>query len=73
MFNLTHCPDAVPNFLDLFDTTIAPTLLYYSYIPIVLVSIFLGLLVIFKNKYLLLSKLFLAPPSVFHFGFSRPS
>ena len=55
MFNLTHCPDAVPNFLDLFDTTIAPTLLYYSYIPIVLVSIFLGLLVIFKNKHSLLS------------------
>ena len=48
--NQLFCPDSTPNFLGLFDTTVAPTLFYYSYLPIILVSIFFGLFIYWNNK-----------------------
>ena len=53
------CPDATPNFLGFFDTSIAPTLLFYSYLPIVIVALLLSLFVLFKDKFSLQSKLLL--------------
>jgi signal transduction histidine kinase len=53
------CPDSSSNFLYLFDTTHAPTLFFYSYIPILLISILFGIFVLVKDKYSLQSKLFL--------------
>jgi len=44
------CPDAVPNFLGIFDFSIAPSLLFYSYIPILIVSMFFGIFILLKNK-----------------------
>jgi signal transduction histidine kinase len=56
-----YCLDSVPNLFGLFDTTIAPSLLYYSYIPIVIISLVFGFLVYNKNtKHLLSNKLFFA-------------
>ncbi len=53
------------NLLGVFDTTLAPDLLYYSYLPIILLSLALGLLVFYKrvgftlpNKLLLLLSIF---------------
>lgn len=48
--NLNLCLDAVPNFLRFFDTSIAPPLLFYAYIPIFILSIFFGWF-IFKNDH----------------------
>lgn len=65
--NLLSCPDSVPNLWGLFDTSIAPKLLYYSYIPIVLLVLFIGFLVFFKDKRSLQSKLFLGIALSFSF------
>lgn len=44
------CPDAVPSFLNVFDFSIAPTLLFYSYVPILALSLFVGLFIFFTAK-----------------------
>lgn len=41
----------------LFDLSYAPTLLFYSYIPIIVVSLFLSLFVLLKDRFTLQSKL----------------
>jgi len=52
------CLDAsTPNFLGLFNTLIAPPLLFYAYIPIIFISIFLSVFVLIKDRYSLQSKL----------------
>ena len=61
------CPDAVSNFLFLFDTTHAPTLFFYSYIPIIFISIFFGIFVLVKDGTSLQSKLFLILALLFSF------
>lgn len=48
MFNL-FCQDSEPSILGFFDPSIAPNLLYYSYIPIALASLVFGFLVI-RNR-----------------------
>lgn len=53
------CADAAPSFLRFFDLSIAPTLLYYAYIPVVIISLILGLFIFIKDKRSLVSKLFL--------------
>ncbi len=58
--NLLLCPDAVPSFLGIFDFSIAPSLLFYSYIPIIVLSLFFALYILFKDKFSLSSKLFFA-------------
>ncbi|MCX6747940.1 MAG: HAMP domain-containing sensor histidine kinase [Candidatus Nomurabacteria bacterium] len=50
MEHLLYCLDSVPNLLGIFDTTIAPSLLYYSYIPIAIVSLMFGFLVFYKTE-----------------------
>ncbi|MBI4087021.1 HAMP domain-containing histidine kinase [Candidatus Kaiserbacteria bacterium] len=47
--NLIACTDATANFVGLFDLSIAPPLLYYSYIPIIFISIFFSLFIFFKG------------------------
>lgn len=55
--NHIFCTDAIPQFLNLFDFSVAPTLLYYSYIPIILATFILSFYVLKKDKYSLKSKL----------------
>ena len=52
------CTDGVVNFLGLFDLSIAPQLLFYSYLPIIFISLLLGFFVLLKDKFSLLSKSF---------------
>src|SRR3989339_134900 len=59
MFNQIMCSDAIPGFLNFFDFSIAPTLLFYSYIPIIIIALFLSFFIFFKNRYSLQSKLLL--------------
>lgn len=59
MDGLLLCPDAVPNVLGIFDFSIAPRLLFYSYIPIVFISLIMGFLIFFKDKFSLRASLFL--------------
>jgi signal transduction histidine kinase len=44
------CLDAIPNVFGILDTSVAPTLLYYSYIPIVFLSLFFSLFLFVKNR-----------------------
>ncbi len=60
MFNLgLICPDSTPKFLGLFDLSVAPSLLFYSYIPIIILSLFFGFYVFLKDSKSLRSKLLL--------------
>lgn len=63
--NLPRCSDASANFLGLFDTTVAPPLLFYSYIPILIISIGFGLLMLLNNKTSHLNRLFFGITSSF--------
>lgn len=56
--NIDFCPDAHPNILGLFDLSIAPSLLFYSYLPIFALSVSFGVFLLIKDKYSLLSKYF---------------
>lgn len=51
------CADGVPDFLFL-DFNIAPKLLYYAYIPVLLISIILGLYIYKRNKKSILNRIF---------------
>ncbi|MDO8569363.1 MAG: ATP-binding protein [bacterium] len=55
---LLLCPDANPNILGFFDTTIAPSLLFYAYIPILIISLLFGIFVWKNGKSTLSSKYF---------------
>ncbi|MDP2692076.1 MAG: hypothetical protein Q8O88_00370, partial [bacterium] len=46
---LINCSDATANFIGLFDLSIVPSLLYYSYIPIIFVSIFFSFFIFVKG------------------------
>ncbi|MEK7552254.1 MAG: HAMP domain-containing sensor histidine kinase [Patescibacteria group bacterium] len=59
------CPDSVPSFLGFFDFSIAPHLLFYTYIPAILISIFLGFFVYHKENGSLSSKLLFAISAFF--------
>ncbi len=54
------CPDAIPSFLNIFDLSIAPKILFYTYGPVVAVSIFIGVYVLVKDHFSLASKLLFA-------------
>lgn len=54
------CPDSEPIFLNFFDLRVAPSLLFYAYIPIILISLFFGFFVFFNNKKSLPGKLLLS-------------
>jgi len=56
-----YCLDSIPNLFGLFDATVAPPLLYYSYIPVVIVSLLFGILVFNKNtRHLVQNRIFFA-------------
>lgn len=59
------CLDSTANLFGLFDTTIAPTLLYYAYLPIAIFSIFFGFFIFLKNTEQLQSRLLLALSLIF--------
>ena len=46
---LLYCLDATPNLFGVFDTTIAPSLLYYSYLPVIILMFLFGLIV-YRNR-----------------------
>ncbi|MEI6281024.1 MAG: HAMP domain-containing sensor histidine kinase [bacterium] len=48
--NSIFCADSTPNFLNIFDLSIAPTLLFYTYIPVIIISTFLGFYVYIKSN-----------------------
>ena len=51
------CPGEIPHFL-IFDFSTSPPLLYYTYIPTILVSLFLGFVVLRHDKRSLANRLF---------------
>lgn len=53
------CGDEIPSFLGIFDFSVAPNLLFYSYIPIVLLSAIISLFIFIKDKKSLQSRLLL--------------
>lgn len=54
------CLDAVPQFLNSFDFSVAPPLLFYAYVPIVIFLLFLSIFVAKGSSFSLKGKLFLA-------------
>ncbi len=59
MINNLYCPGEL-TFLNTFDFSYAPSLLFYAYIPIVIISLLLTTLVLFKDRFSLGSKLLFA-------------
>ena len=57
---LQLCSEETPTFLWLFDLSTSPPLLYYSYIPIVIASLLIGVYVFVKDKKSLKSRLLLS-------------
>ena len=51
------CPGEVPTFLYIFDLSTRPALLFYTYIPTIIISLLLGLFVFVKDKRSLVGKL----------------
>lgn len=51
------CTDSAPTFLGLFDLSIAPPLLFYVYIPVVLIALFSTIFILVKDRCSLQSKL----------------
>ena len=60
MENQLFCLDSTPKFLNLFDFSVAPPLLFYAYVPILIIVLFLGFFILTKDKFSLKSKAFLA-------------
>ena len=54
--SLIMCTDAIPSFLGIFNFSIAPTFLFYSYIPIAILAILIGVFVLIKDKFSVQSK-----------------
>jgi len=59
------CADSIPNFLGLLDLTIAPSLLYYAYVPVIIISILTGLFVFLKDRFSLKSSLLFSLTIIF--------
>lgn len=55
-----YCPDAMPTFFGLLDFSIAPNLLFYAYIPIIIIMLLMSLVVMRSDSNSLQSKLFAA-------------
>jgi hypothetical protein len=53
------CPDAAPSFLKYFDISVAPPILFYAYIPAIILALFFGIYVFIKDKHSLQSTLLL--------------
>jgi signal transduction histidine kinase len=59
------CSDASSALWGMLDFSIAPPLLFYSYIPIILISLLLGGFVLFKERFSLRSKLLFVVSGIF--------
>jgi len=57
MSNKLFCLDAVPQFLNTFDFSVAPPLLFYAYIPIIAILAFMIVFIVRSSGYSLKSKL----------------
>ncbi len=57
MYEALLCQNENPTFW-IFDFSVAPSLLYYSYIPIIFISLILGFFILKRDNFSLLSKLF---------------
>jgi len=68
MNNLTLCTDASATFLGIFNPSFAPPLFYYSYIPIILFSLFFGFYILQHSYHYLTSKIFFALTVTFAFS-----
>ncbi len=64
-YNQALCGTEIPQVLGLFDFSTAPKLLFYSYIPIALISLIIGLLVYKKDNHSLKSRMLLAMTGFF--------
>lgn len=53
------CSDSAPSFLGIFDFSIAPLLLFYAYIPILLFSLGISIYIFLKNRESLVAKVLL--------------
>lgn len=45
------CQDAIPGFLGLFDLSIAPKLLYYAYVPAIVISLFFAFVILWRDRF----------------------
>ncbi|MBP6868846.1 MAG: HAMP domain-containing histidine kinase [Candidatus Pacebacteria bacterium] len=57
-FSLT-CSDALPTLFGVLDPSIAPAFMYYSYVPIIIISLLFALFIFFASKKTLASKILL--------------
>ncbi len=51
MSDLLMCTDTYPTLLGIFDIGVAPPLLFYSYIPIAITALIIGIFILFQDKY----------------------
>lgn len=61
------CGEEIPSFLGVFDLSVAPSLLFYSYIPIIIASLLIGFFIYLKDKKSLQSTLLLSVVIFFTF------
>jgi|GEM_PF-2400670 len=59
------CQDAIPGFLGLFDLSIAPKLLYYAYIPAIIISVFFAFVILWRDHFSRVGWAFLATTVTF--------
>lgn len=59
------CSDSIPRFLGLFDFSIAPRLLFYAYIPAIIISISFSAIIVIRDHYSKLSWALLATTMTF--------
>lgn len=64
-FTEKMCGEEIPWFLGIFDPSVAPDLLFYAYIPIIIIALFVGLYIYFNNRHDLSSKLLLTTSVLF--------
>ena len=65
MLDSLTCSDANPNFLNILDLSIAPPLLFYAYIPIIILSLLIGFFVFKSDNSSLRSKTLLGLIAIF--------
>jgi signal transduction histidine kinase len=51
------CSDSTPSFLAFFDLSIAPSLLFYTYFPVIIIALIFGFTIFRKNRKNLLNRL----------------
>ncbi len=57
---LQICQDSIPKFLGLFDLSIAPKLLFYAYVPAIVISLYFAVIIMVRDKFSKVSLSFFA-------------